>query len=258
MTQRTPASKTVPKLGPHLLANRPRLVDLTREIFQGMPTYFTHQRTFISTNQTHEECKERWGIAVETHNLLMSEHAGTHTDAIFEYDPDGPHLDESPLEFYYGEAICLDLGSVKYPATITPAELEAALERSGQEIVPGDIVLLYTGHGDALWPADVYASQHPGLDRAGAEWLASRGVVNIGVDNAGIDHSDDPAIEAHLVCGEYGIVNTESLTNLDKVVNQRFLFMGLPLNIRAGTGSPIRAVALLTNDDDGGGERRCS
>jgi len=34
------------------------------------------------------------------------------------------------------------------------------------------------------------------------------------------------------------------LTNLDKVAGTRFYFLGLPLNIRAGTGSPIRAVAL--------------
>lgn len=242
-------TSTLPKLGPELLENRPQLVDLTREIFEGMPTYFTHQRTFISTNQTHEECKQRFGIpnGVETHNLLISEHAGTHTDAIFEYDPEGPHLDESPLEFYYGSAVCLDMSWVKYPDTFTPETLEKALADSGQTIERGDIVLLYSGHGDSLWPADLYASQHPGLDRAGTEWLAERGVVNIGVDNAGIDHSDDPEISAHMVCGEYGIVNTESLTNLDKVVNKRFLFMGLPLNIRAGTGSPIRAVALLND-----------
>jgi kynurenine formamidase len=250
MTSPTENVRQFPTLGLELLAGRPRLVDLTREIFEGMPTYFTHQRTFITVNQTHEECKKRFGIpnGVEAHNLLISEHAGTHTDAVFEYDPEGPHLDESPLEFYYGSAVCLDLSFVKYPETITPETLEQALEASGQEIRPGDIVLLYTGHGDSLWPDDLYASQHPGLNRPGTEWLAKRGVVNIGVDNAGIDHSDDPAIEAHMVCGEYGIVNTESLTNLDQVVNQRFLFMGLPLNIRAGTGSPIRAVALLEGD----------
>ena len=244
------AARTFPTLGLHLLANRPKLVDLTREIFEGMPMYYAHQRTFIMVNQTHEESKELFNSACgfETHNLLISEHAGTHADAIFEYDQDGPRLDASPLEFYYGDAICLDVSSTEYPGTITPAVLEEALANSGQEIIPGDIVLLYTGNGDRLWPTQAYAVRHPGLDRAGALWLAERGVVNIGCDNTGIDHSDDPLISAHTVCGEFGIVNTESLTNLDQVVNQRFLFMGLPLKIRAGTGSPIRAVALLRDD----------
>jgi kynurenine formamidase len=40
-------------------------------------------------------------------------------------------------------------------------------------------------------------------------------------------------------------MNTENLCNLDKVVGKRFTFIGLPLKIRGGTGSPIRAIALL-------------
>ena len=86
---------------------------------------------------------------------------------------------------------------------------------------------------------------HPGLTREAAIWLAEKGVINIGVDNVAIDHADDSEFSGHVVCGEYGIVNTEGLTNLDKVVGQRFLYFGLPLRIRNGTGSPIRAVAVL-------------
>ena len=43
----------------------------------------------------------------------------------------------------------------------------------------------------------------------------------------------------------YNITNTENLCNLDLVANKRFLYIGLPLKIREGTGSPIRAVALV-------------
>jgi len=34
---------------------------------------------------------------------------------------------------------------------------------------------------------------------------------------------------------------------VDQVVGKRFTFMGFPLRIRAGTGSPVRAVALLSD-----------
>lgn len=44
---------------------------------------------------------------------------------------------------------------------------------------------------------------------------------------------------------DYNITNTENLCNLDKVVNKRFLYIELPLKIRDGAGSPIRAVALV-------------
>jgi kynurenine formamidase len=42
--------------------------------------------------------------------------------------------------------------------------------------------------------------------------------------------------------------NTENLTNLHLLVGRRFTFFGLPLKLRRGTGSPIRAVAILHED----------
>jgi kynurenine formamidase len=230
-----------------LLRREFEVVDLTREIYEGMPTYPFHQRPFIVVNQTHAESVSRYGVALpfETHNLFLSEHTGTHTDAIFEYDPDGPTLDRSPLSYYYGEAICLDLSERRYPEYFTPTVLEEALEASGQELRPGDIVLLYTGQGDRTYPGEEYLTQYPGLSEAGARWLAERGVVNICVDALSIDHSDDAQASAHRICKEFQIVNTESLTGLDRLVGRRFLYFGLPLLIRSGTGSPIRAVAVL-------------
>jgi kynurenine formamidase len=41
------------------------------------------------------------------------------------------------------------------------------------------------------------------------------------------------------------MVNTESLCNLEQLIGKRFTYFGLPLNIDGGTGSPIRAVAVL-------------
>jgi kynurenine formamidase len=72
--------------------------------------------------------------------------------------------------------------------------------------------------------------------------------VNIGVDAVSIDHADDFELEAHAVCREYQIVNTESLCNLEQLIGKRFTYYGLPLSIREGTGSPIRAIAILTSD----------
>lgn len=236
-----------PRFGEEVMQRRVQVVDLTREIFEGMPVWFGHQKTFISTNQTHDEFKHLYKteMGFEAHNLLISEHAGTHTDAVFEYERNGPTIDQSPLEYWYGDAICLDVSSVSYPDYITPEVLSRSLEASGQSIQKGDTVLLYTGCGDEHYPDISYTDKYPGLTRDGAIWLAERGVVNIGVDNVAIDHSDDTTFAGHVVCGEYGIVNTEGLTNLDKIAGKRFLYFGLPLRIRNGTGSPIRAVAVL-------------
>jgi kynurenine formamidase len=89
---------------------------------------------------------------------------------------------------------------------------------------------------------------YPGLDREAMLWLAEKGVVNVGIDSPSIDSSSEMKNKnypAHAVCREMRILNTENLAHLERVVGKRFDFIGLPLLIRRGTGSPIRAVAAF-------------
>ncbi len=52
--------------------------------------------------------------------------------------------------------------------------------------------------------------------------------------------------EVHRICGKLQFTHYENLINLDKLVGlNRFQFIALPLKICGGTGSPIRAVAVL-------------
>jgi kynurenine formamidase len=244
-------TSAIPRLGAELL-ERPKmkLLDLSRQLYPGMPIWPGHQRAFMMVNQDHEGFKARLGtdVGFEAHNWLLSEHTGTHTDAILEYVPGGASLDDMPLEYFYGEGICIDVSQVRYPDFFTPEILSAALEASGQEIRPGDHVFLYTGHGERTFPSSEYIERYPGLDRAGATWLAEAGAINIAIDQVAIDQSDDLTFAGHMVCGEYNIINTENLTNLDELVGKRFLYMGLPIPFANGTGSPIRAVAWVQED----------
>ncbi len=225
-----------------------RLIDLSQEIFQGMSVFPMHQPTFIMTNMTHESNKEATGsqkVGFSARNLLISEHGGTHSDAVWEYKPEGATIDKMPMTHFWGSAICIDVSHIPPSRRIEPRDLQEAVRKSGQSLHAGDIVLLYTGHFDRHFGTDQWQTTYSGLSYDGAKWLADQGVVNIGVDAPAIDHPEDIDFSGHLVCGEYDITNTENLCNLNLVVNRRFLYMGLPLRIRDGSGSPIRAVALL-------------
>ena len=94
-------------------------------------------------------------------------------------------------------------------------------------------------------PEQRYTDQYPGMSYDGAEYLAKKGVVNIGTDCIALDNSLDTQFSTHMLCKQYGIVNTESLANLGRLINRRFMYFGLPLNLPGGTGSPIRAFAWL-------------
>lgn len=225
-----------------------KLIDLSQEIYQGMSVFPMHQPTFIMTNMTHEENMRATGsktLGFSARNLLISEHGGTHSDGVWEYNPEGATIDKMPMEYFWGSAICIDLSHIPVNRSIEPRDLEQAVKKSGQEILKGDIVLMYTGHYDRSFNTDKWQTEYTGLSYKAAKWLAEKGVVNIGVDAPAIDHPDDLDFSGHLVCGEYHITNTENMCNLDKIINKRFLYIGLPLKIREGSGSPIRAVALV-------------
>ncbi|MDK9711904.1 cyclase family protein [Acidaminobacter sp.] len=225
-----------------------KLIDLSQEIFQGMSVFPMHQPTFIMTNMTHEENMNQTGskaLGFSARNLLISEHGGTHCDAVWEYKPSGATIDHMPMSHFWGSAICIDLSHIRFDRYIEPRDLELAVKKSGLEILKGDIVLMYTGHFDRNFGTDKWQTEYTGLSYEAAKWLAERGVVNIGVDAPAIDHPSDINFSGHLICGEYDMTNTENLCNLDKIVNKRFLYFGLPLRIRGGSGSPIRAVALV-------------
>ena len=93
-----------PALGADLLQRRGRILDLSRPIFEGMPQWFGHQKTFTPTNQDHEGFREIWKTdpGFEARNLIMSEHCGTHTDAIIEVRREGSAPRQDPARVLLG------------------------------------------------------------------------------------------------------------------------------------------------------------
>ncbi|MDO5737648.1 MAG: cyclase family protein [Eubacteriales bacterium] len=241
------------------------VVDLTQEIYQGMPVFGMHQKTFIMLNQTHEQNMKNTGsptLGFSARNLLISEHGPTHTDAIWEYLPTGRTIEEMEFEYFFGDAICVDVSHVRYPDYIEIDDIKGALEKANLEIKKGDIVLMYTGHyerthpmlhsdDDMIDPLNYGGinSKHTGVRYETVKWMAEQGAINIGIDAPAIDQTpDDLTFGGHLACGEEDITNTENLCNLDKVAGKRFIYIGLPLKIRKGSGSPVRAIALVDKE----------
>lgn len=226
-----------------------RLVDLSQEIYQGMGVYPGHLKTVVWDHATHEETVSRFegGFSFHSQGLMMCDHGPTHVDAICHLDPaeDAPSIDQMPLDTFFGPAICLDVSNVSPPTYITPADLERALEASGQELRPGDALLLRTGAFERHAGTPEYCSDYTGLDEDSANWLDARGVKIFGVDSPSPDNPISRTYPVHMMCRAKHITHYENLANLDVVTGTRFTFAGFPLRIRGGTGSPVRAVAIV-------------
>lgn len=224
-----------------------RLIDLTQEIYQGMYVYPGHLKTVIWDHHLHEETVKNFegGFSYRSKGLLMSDHGPTHVDAISHLDPreDAPTIDRMDLGLFYGDGTCLDLSHKELQSYISDRDLEEAA--AGAEVREGDVLLLYTGTYNRLHGTPDYLSQYPGLDESGSYWIAEKQIKIFGVDSPSPDNPISRTYPCHMMCRERGIAHYENLANLDRLSGKRFTFVGFPLRIREGTGSPVRAVALL-------------
>lgn len=226
------------------------LIDLSRAIEHRTPAHPSHPPVIMTVWNDHKEIKSagQTRFASKSLSLSLSDHSATHVDAPCHFNPapDAPSIDEVPLEDFYTEAICLDLSHVPLKHETTVAEMEAALAASGQEIKPRDTVLLHMGVNDRLFGTPAYLHDFPGLHVEAVHWLADKGIVAFGVEAISPAPEGEPNFKAHIACAERGITHMEGLMHLDKLVGKgRFRFIGFPLKIKGGTGSPIRAVAVL-------------
>ena len=226
------------------------IIDLSQEIFTGMPVFPGLPEVKISMHVSHEEWDGIIGndvVSPAVNRLELGEHTGTHVDAINHMARQyrGQSIDKMPLTMFYTQGICLDLSHKGLRELIEVPDLERALTESGLDIKQGDTVLLYTDHyrrafGTGDW-------QHgPGMSAQAARWLGRQHIAAFGVETMAPGVLKVSNKEIHHICGELGFTHYENLITLHQLVGRgRFRFVGLPLKIRGGTGSPVRAVAVF-------------
>jgi kynurenine formamidase len=55
-------------------------------------------------------------------------------------------------------------------------------------------------------------------------------------------------LPVHHILLSHGLILIENLVNLESLPKQEFTFSCLPLKIKNGDGSPVRAVGIVTRD----------
>lgn len=232
------------------------IVDLSRTIWHMQPganasipqPVFWDRVTHEGTAGSYRHADISWHIR----DMLINEHASTHVDALCHYTPGSEAwcLEQMPLDWFITSAVCVDLSHKRPEEFIEPNDLEEVLAKEQLTIEHGDTFLYHQDYYRRL-PEPPYPTNWTGLSWDAVQWLADRGVINIGSETPSIDNSlamrqdSDPCFPAHRVCRERRMINTENLADLSPVVGKRFTYVGLPLKLRGGTGCPIRAVALL-------------
>lgn len=226
------------------------IIDLSQEVFAGMPVFPGLPEVNITIHQSHEQLEgitDSDVVSPAVNKLELGEHTGTHVDAINHMARQyrGQSIDTMPLSMFYTEGICLDLSHKGLRELIEIDDLERSLSVAHLQIKPGDTVLLYTDHYRRAFGTDDW-HHGPGVSIESTRWLGEQKIAAFGVEPASPGVRGVSNKEVHHICGELGFTHYENMTNLHELIGRgRFRFIGLPLKIRGGTGSPVRAVAVF-------------
>lgn len=160
--------------------------------------------------------------------------------------------------FLMTRGVLLDIAAAKgapflpHDYEITPADLQAALQRQNLTLTAGDAVLIRTGWS-RYWGQDNahYAKASPGIGAAAAEWLARQNPLLVGADNPSVEISPNPDPKVNLpvhqillVVNGIHLLENLKLEELAGKAIYEFAFVLQPLKMKGATGSTVAPVAI--------------
>jgi kynurenine formamidase len=162
-----------------------------------------------------------------------------------------------------GRGVLLDVPRLRGLPWLEPGEhifredLEAAEDAQGVRVGAGDILLVRTGHAPRLaelgpWDTD---EARVGLHPTAAHFLADRSIAALGSDgnnDTAPSSTDGVGFPIHVLAINAMGVHLLDYLQFEDLVRRcedagrwEFLFVGAPLRISGGTGSPLNPIAIL-------------
>jgi arylformamidase len=216
-------------------------IDLTHRLRNGMPVWPGHpvfRQEWVSSF-------EKGDIACN-HSLCLSEHTGTHFDAPLHFVPGARAIADVPVPRFFGRMLTIEASDMP-PDSELPPERILAFEQAHGAIRTGDAVMFHFGW-ERFWEhpqeAARFQKDWPGLSLAASLLLVERGVRIVGGDCMSIDRFGSTEFPAHRTLLGADILIGENFTNLSRLPPVCYL-VSLPLAIEGGSGSPLRAIALV-------------
>ena len=246
-----------------LAAGRITVVDLSRPLGPetpviGLPPIFAASPSVsIDVISKYDDNGPAW----YWNTIRMGEHTGTHFDAPVHWitgrDLPLNTTDTIPATMFIGPACVIDATadvSANEDYLLDAAAL-ARWESAHGRVPRGAWVLLRTGwsrrSGAAFLNVREDGPHGPGFDQATSLLLAAeRDVLGVGVETIGTDAGQagrfDPPFPNHSIMHGHGKFGLASLCNLERLPPTGAIVIAAPLKIVGGSGSPVRAMALVS------------
>ncbi|HEY6632656.1 MAG TPA: cyclase family protein [Rhizobiaceae bacterium] len=193
--------------------------------------------------------------------LKLGEHSGTHFDAPIHWISGKDYADGAtdtlPVQKLVGPVNVLDFSkeAAADPDFLLTVDHIKAWEAEHGQINPGEWVVMRTdwdrfgGSEAEFLNADETGPHTPGPTAEAIVYLIGKDVAGWGSQTIGTDAGKaggmEPPFPAHTLMHKANKFGLASLCNLDKLPPKGAVLIVAPLKIQKGTGSPIRALALV-------------
>ena len=155
-------------------------------------------------------------------------------------------LDDYRVPFFVPERAGASAPEGETPTARKGRKALIKAEKKAEVKVNGHIVLLCSGFHKRHYPNIEAVTMNPQLTVEATKWLHERGSKMHGVEGPSTDKPSDGIFAQHRLCRELGMSHWEWLVNLEELVGKgEFQFYGVPLKFKGGSGSPVRAFAVL-------------
>lgn len=216
-----------------------KVIDLTHVIRQNMPVYPNTESPTLQPANTYEK------DGFKETRISMFSHTGTHMDPPAHLFKEGKTLDAFEPEQFIGKALVINCKDLNEGESITMQHLNKYQDKVKQ----ADFLLFNLGW-DKYWGSDAYFGNYPCIDDEVLDFIINGNYKGIGFDVIGLDPIADENLTRHKkLFSSKEIINIENLKNLDCCGDDLFLFSCFPLLIEDSDGSPIRAIAILNQND---------
>lgn len=263
------------------LAGLNRVYDLAVRLENGMARHPHHPPYAFAMAKTHGGHGYKDGVSAAMEMIALGAHVGTHVDALGHVSKDGKVFGDRDVRMGPDGNCGLDAGSIEESTPmIGPGHLFDGPRYFQRDLTPSDglnssvfedwfadkptpgpgsIFLVRTGWMQYWSDPERYiglSTGLPGVTLDGAKWLSDRGILATGSDTMNYEHKPDsqiinlPVHVHNLVRQGIPIMESMYLETLAESGATEFTFIGIPLRIGGGTGSPIRPLAIVPLADN--------
>jgi len=213
------------------------ILDLSQRMIPGKENFKLEIRLedIVKTLPHTAHRADVWYVLGET---TYCTHAGTHVEVPYHHIKTGIDTADFPVHRLIGSAVVLDFTNKKGDEAITLEEIR----KYDSAVMSDDIVFVRTGM-DKYYRTKRWMEM-PFLDFDATSWLIGKGIACLGTDAAGLEIPGTDYQPNHTALFKANIPVIESLTNLDKLENGKFIVFVLPLPIEGLDASPVRVIAV--------------